>query len=255
MPPKHLYFIGTAGSGKSMLTNTFGSWLKSEGYDSIAVNLDPGCDSLPYEPDVDVRDWISIPEIMAEHSLGPNGAQVLAADMLALNIREVARVIDGFETDYVLLDTPGQLELFAFRQSSKVVVNALGTDMSMLAYLFDPVLVKDPNGLVTSLLLSLTVHFRMPLPMMTVLAKADLLSELETDAIQAWSQDPQALWNVLCESSVDAQTQISLEFLQAIDAIGSVMEPRLVSSATLDGMADIYSAVQQVLEGGEDIDR
>ena len=255
MAPKYLYFVGTAGSGKSTLTDTFGGWLKNEGYDCMIVNLDPGCDSLPYEPDVDVRDWISIPEIMAEYSLGPNGAQVLAADMLALNIREVADVIDGFDTDYVLLDTPGQLELFAFRQSSKVIVEALGVDLSVLAYLFDPVLVKDPNGLVTSLLLSLTVHFRVPLPMMPVLSKADLLSELEADAIRAWSRDPQALWNALCDSSVDAQTQISLELLQAIDSVDPSMELGQVSSETLDGMADLYSTVQLMLEGGEDIER
>ena len=255
MAPKNLYFVGTAGSGKSTLADTFGGWLRGEGYDCITVNLDPGCDLLPYEPDVDVRDWISLREIMAEYSLGPNGAQVLAADMMALNFREVANVIDGFDTEYVLLDTPGQLELFAFRQSSKVVVEALGVDRSALAYLFDPVLVKDPNGLVTSLLLSLTVHFRTPLPMVPILAKADLLSELEAEAIVAWSQDPQALWSALCDSSTDAQTQISLELLQAIDTVGSTMELNLVSSETLEGMADIYSVVQLALEGGEDIEK
>ena len=91
--------------------------------------------------------------------------------------------------------------------------------------------------------------------MMHLLAKADLLSELEADAIRAWSQDPQALWSALCDGSVDAQTQMSLELLQAIDTVDPSMELSLVSSETLDGMADLYSAVQQVLEGGEDIDR
>lgn len=255
MAPKNLYFVGTAGSGKSTLTDTFGQWLKNEGGDCISVNLDPGCDSLPYEPDVDVRDWIRISEIMAEYSLGPNGAQVLAADMLALNIGEVVDVINGFDTDYVLIDTPGQLELFAFRQSSKTVVDALGTDASMLAYLLDPILVRNPNGLVTSLLLSLTVQFRISLPMMSILAKADLLSEQEADAVRAWSSDPQALWGALCDESIDAQTQISLEFLQAIDTVGAAMEVSLVSSETHEGLADIYSAVQLALEGGEDIER
>lgn len=247
--------MGTAGSGKSTLTSAFGQWLKNEGYDSIAVNLDPGCDALPYEPDVDVRDWIHISEIMKEYSLGPNGAQILAADMLALNIGEVTDVINSFDADYALLDTPGQLELFAFRQSSRAVVDGIGAEMSMLAFLLDPVLVKNPNGLVTSLLLSLTVHFRVPIPMMTVLAKADLLSELEADTVETWSHDPQALWSALCDESIDAQTQISLEFLQAIDNVGAIMDFSLVSCDTYDGMADIYSAVQQALEGGEDIER
>ena len=255
MAPKNIYFVGTAGSGKSTLTDAFGKWLKNEDYDSISVNLDPGCDSLPYEPDVDVRDWIRISEVMDEYSLGPNGAQVLAADMLALNIGEVVDVISGFDADYILLDTPGQLELFAFRQSSRAVVNALGMDASVIAYLFDPVLVRNPNGLVTSLLLSLTVHFRIPIPMISVLAKADLLSENEIDAVQLWSGNPEALWSALCDDAVDAQTQINLELLQAIDTVGAMTELSSVSCDTLEGLSDIYAAAQLALEGGEDVDR
>ena len=117
MPAKHLYFVGTAGSGKSTLTNAFQLWLNNQGYDAITVNLDPGVDSLNYAPDVDVRDWIKLSEIMAEYGLGPNGAQVAAADMMALNVREISQVVSGYNTDYVLIDTPGQIELFTFRQS------------------------------------------------------------------------------------------------------------------------------------------
>ncbi len=255
MAPKLLYFVGTAGSGKSTLTSAFALWLKNEGYDSITVNLDPGCDSLPYEPDVDVRDWVRLPEIMQEYSLGPNGAQILAADMLALNVGEVVEVIDGFETDFILVDTPGQLELFAFRQSSKTVVEALGLERSALVFLFDPVLAKNPNGFVTSLLLSSTVHFRLPLPLIPVLAKADLLSEADAGMLRMWSSDLEALWSALCDESIDAQTQISLELLQAIDTIGSTAELSLASSETWDGLSDIYISVQRALEGGEDIER
>jgi len=255
LAPKLLYFVGTAGSGKSTLTGAFGKWLKNEDYDSITVNLDPGCDSLPYEPDVDVRDWVRLSEIMQEYSLGPNGAQVLAADMLALNIGEVVEVIDEFDTDYILVDTPGQLELFAFRQSSKTVVEALDLERSALAYLFDPVLARNPNGFVTSLLLSSTVHFRLPLPLIPVLAKADLLSESDASMLKMWSCDLEALWSALCDESIDAQTQISLELLQALDTMGSTAELSLVSAETWEGLREIYVAAQGALEGGEDIDR
>jgi ribosomal protein S18 acetylase RimI-like enzyme len=32
--------------------------------DAITVNLDPGAENLPYEPDVDIRDWISLEEVI-----------------------------------------------------------------------------------------------------------------------------------------------------------------------------------------------
>ena len=256
MAPKNLYFAGTAGCGKSTLTGTFQQWMRNEGYDAITVNLDPGVDTLPYEPDVDIRDWIRLSEVMAEYGLGPNGAQILAADMLALNMKEVVDVIDTFNTDYVLIDTPGQLELFAFRQSSRVILNALDRDSSVLAFLFDPVIAKNPNGFVTSFLLSATVQFRLTVPMVTMLAKSDLLTEPERQLIERWSTDKYSLWSDLCdEAAKDPQTQVNLEFLQALETVGVVGDVGFTSSETFEGVADIYAIVQQLIEGGEDIER
>ena len=75
---KNLYFIGTAGAGKSTLVHTFQVWMNSQGLDCVTVNLDPGAESIPYAPDVDVRDWISLQGVMEEQELGPNAAQVAA---------------------------------------------------------------------------------------------------------------------------------------------------------------------------------
>lgn len=254
MAAKHLYFVGTAGCGKSTLTNAFQLWLQNQGYDGITVNLDPGAGTLLYAPDVDVRDWIKIEEVMAEQGLGPNGAQVAAADMLALNIREIAQVVDGFDTDYVLIDTPGQVELFTFRQSSRVVVEELSGEAASICYLFDPLLAKTPNGYVSSMMLASTVHFRMPVPLIPVLSKSDLLSETDTEKILLWGQDYYALFNALLDESIEAQTQVSIEFLQALESIGAGRSPIPVSSETGAGLEDIYSNVQMMLEGGEDVE-
>jgi len=254
MTAKHVYFVGTAGCGKSTLTNAFQLWLQNQGYDGITVNLDPGVGTLLYAPDVDVRDWIKIEEVMAEQGLGPNGAQVAAADMIALNIREIAQVVDGFDTDYVLIDTPGQVELFTFRQSSRVVVEELSGEAASICYLFDPLLAKTPNGYVSSMMLASTVHFRMPVPLISILSKSDLLSETDTERILLWGQDYYALSNALLDESIDAQTQVSIEFLQALETIGAGGSLIPVSSETGAGLEDIYATVQQILEGGEDVE-
>jgi GTPase SAR1 family protein len=255
LTPSNLYFAGTAGCGKSTLTATFQRWMRTEGYDAITVNLDPGVDSVPYEPDVDIRDWIRLSEVMAEYDLGPNGAQILAADMMALNVTEVVDVVNGFDTDYVLIDTPGQLELFAFRQSSRVILDAFGRESSVIAFLLDPVIAKNPNGFVTSLMLSVTAQFRLNVAMISLLAKSDLLSDPERESIDRWSMDRYSLWSDLCdEAANDPQTQVSLELLQALETVGSAGSLGFVSSETLEGVPGIYSAVQQVLQGGEDID-
>jgi len=120
-----LYFIGTAGSGKSTLTHIFKQWMNHRGLDAVTVNLDPGAENLPYVPDVDIRDWISLKEIMDSYELGPNGAQIACADMIALNTEDIKKSIESFKTDYILIDTPGQLELFVFREAGKFIVKFL----------------------------------------------------------------------------------------------------------------------------------
>lgn len=250
-----MYFVGTAGCGKSTLTNAVLLWLQNQGYDAITVNLDPGADSLLYAPDVDVRDWVKLSEVMDQYGLGPNGAQIAAADLLALNIKEVSEVVGGFDTDYVLIDTPGQVELFAFRQSSRVVMEELSGDAAVIAYLFDPALARTANGFVSSLMLSATVHFRLPVPMITLLTKVDTVSEPEWKRIESWSADYYSLFNSLLDEAIDAQTQVNTEFLQALETVGAGRGIMPVSADSGDGIADIYAAVQQILEGGEDVDR
>src|SRR4030042_525502 len=148
MTANHLYFLGTAGSGKSTMTHAFQVWLQSQGYDSVTVNLDPGAEELLYPPDVDVRDWIRLSEVMSEYGLGPNGAQIVAADMLALNAKEISQVLAEYNTDYVLIDTPGQMELFTFRQRSRVIIDELSGESAVIGFLFDPLVAKTPNGYV-----------------------------------------------------------------------------------------------------------
>src|SRR2546422_11656188 len=112
--------------------------MNSQGLDCVTVNLDPGAVALLCSPDLDVRDYVNLEEIMAEQGLGPNGAQVAAADMAAMNAKELADVLETFETNYVLIDTPGQIELFTFPAPGPVLNDSFGPPGSALCYLNYP---------------------------------------------------------------------------------------------------------------------
>ncbi len=252
---RNLYFIGTAGSGKSTMVYAFQLWMNSQGLDCVTVNLDPGAESLNYAPDVDVKDWVDLDSSSREHGLGPNGAQVAAADMLALNAKEIADVLETFETSYFLIDTPGQIELFTFRSSGPAIIDAFGREDSALVYLNDPSLVRTPSGFISSVLLSATVQFRHALPFINVLSKSDILPEEELEQVVKWSLDPIALYEALVADAATPKTLLDVEFMKGMESIGVYRRLNPISSELMFGFEEVYNQVQQVFEGGEDLSK
>ncbi|HUS99399.1 MAG TPA: ATP/GTP-binding protein [Candidatus Thermoplasmatota archaeon] len=248
-----IYFIGTAGSGKSTLSASMQQWCKDRGLDAIIVNLDPGAENLPYEPDVDIRDWISLREVMDANKLGPNGAQIACADMIALNTEDVKESINSFKADYIILDTPGQLELFVFREAGKYTVKFLSPEKSIIGYLLDPMLAKTASGFVSQLLLAITTNLRLNLPQINILTKADLLSTKEQQLINRWSSNPEEIYEALCGEEPTMHREMSEQILHLIKDIGGYSRLIPTSKQSFSGIEDIYTDIQQQFEGGEDL--
>ena len=187
------FIIGTAGSGKSLLTAAFSEWLKMQKQNVATVNLDPGVLELPYSPDVDVRDFIDVVSLMDEYKLGPNAALIMAADLIAEEIEKVAAEIEALNPDIVLVDTPGQMELFAFRASGPYIVNEITKEPKAIIYLFDCVFCMNPLNYVSNMFLSAAVYNRFLIPQIHVLSKCDLLRSEDVNRIVDWSASPKKL--------------------------------------------------------------
>ena len=188
-----IFIIGTAGSGKSLLTASLNEWLKVGKQKSATVNLDPGVLNLPYTPDIDIRDKINIENIMEDYRLGPNGAMVLAADLIAEEAESLGGEIEDIQSDVVLVDTPGQMELFAFRASGPYIANELTKEQKAIIYLFDAVFSYNPLNYVSNMFLSAAVYNRFFFPQLHALSKCDLLPPEASASIVDWSADPDLL--------------------------------------------------------------
>jgi hypothetical protein len=248
-----VYFIGTAGSGKSTLTNSFKNWMVNQGLDAITVNLDPGAENLAYDPDVDIRDWISLKEIMDSYELGPNGAQIACADMLALNTSDLKQSIDSFKTDYVLIDTPGQLELFVFREAGKYIIQFLNPERSIVTYLLDPALAKTASGFVSQYLLALSTNFRLNKPQLNILSKSDLLNDAELEIIERWSHSVDEINASIVKEEATIYREMSEKILDLIDSFQNQIKLIPTSNEQYFGIADIYNYIQLQFQGGEDL--
>ena len=252
--PGTVYVTGTAGAGKSTLVRAFAQWMKSAGYDVTVVNLDPGSEAGDQDVDVDIREWVRLADLQDEYGLGPNGAQVAAADMIALKVFEVKAAVQELKSDYVLIDTPGQIELFAFRESSRAIVDALSGDRSLLAFLFDPSLARTPGGFVSLLMLSATLEFRFRLPMLNVLAKSDLLTPEQLGEVATWSEEPGALYEAVTREAPTPDVQLSTELFRAIETMGPLGGIVPTSANDGSGLESLYRSCQRVFGGGDDLE-
>jgi len=111
---KIIFVTGTAGSGKSLLTSKIYEYYTTNGAFAAILNLDPGVETLPYACDIDARDHVDVVSIMKQYDLGPNGAMIMANDLIASKIDVFQDEIFKINPDYLLVDTPGQIELFAY---------------------------------------------------------------------------------------------------------------------------------------------
>lgn len=246
-----IFIIGTAGSGKSLLTASFNEWLKVGKQKVATVNLDPGVLNLPYVPDIDIRDYITLNRIMDEYGLGPNGALVLAADLIAEDTERIGGEIEDLQSDVVLVDTPGQMELFAFRASGPYIANELTTEQKAIVYLFDAVFSFNPLNYVSNMFLSAAVYNRFFFPQLHVLSKCDLLPPEEANRIVDWSADPEALELVIEEKLSGTRRLLSRDMIHAIYRLGLEFQLIPVSGKTNQGLINLSSALERILVGGE----
>jgi len=245
------FIIGTAGSGKSLFTAAFSEWLKMSKQDVAVVNLDPGALKLPYSPDVDVRNYVDVGNIMEKYELGPNGALIMAADLIADEIENIAKDIEAANADLVLVDTPGQMELFAFRASGPYIMNELTNEPKAIVYLFDAVFSINPLNYVSNMFLSAAVYNRFFQPQVHLLSKCDLIPEKEVATITDWAANPRALENSIEERLEGTKRLFSRNMMNAINKLGIKFLLIPVSAKTNEGLVNFNTTLERILTGGE----
>jgi GPN-loop GTPase len=247
-----IFITGTAGSGKSLLTSRLLQWYVDRKSFPISINLDPGAVSLPYEPDVDVRDYIDINTLMEKYDLGPNGSLVMASDMIATRLDEIQDEVNDLNPDYVLIDTPGQIELFAFRASGPYFVSNLQSDNKVNLFIYDGMLVSSPINFVSIALLASSVKLRLKIAQVNILTKRDLIVD-KLRYILEWSSSALSLESSLDDEKDAEYSLLSKDLVRSMSKGGFLQNVIPVSSMTLNGMVNLSAALARIVSQGEEV--
>ena len=250
---KSIFIVGTAGSGKSLLTSKIHEYYTRNGAFSAILNLDPGVESLPYSCDIDVRDYVDIVSIMKQYDLGPNGALIMTNDLIASKIDSIQDEIDKVSPDYLLIDTPGQIELFAYRSSGQFLVQNLRIDEKMSIFLFDGALITSPINFVSIALLATSIKLRLGLPAINVLTKPDLIGKKLKDILK-WSTNLSALENAISQEADGETYTLTTNILRGLNLGGFAQGLIPISNVTGEGMVNLQTALSRTINLGEEVE-
>lgn len=173
----HAVFIfGPAGSGKTTFSKNIVEHGKCNKRSFHLVNLDPAQISTDVEYAIDIRDFITVNDVMEECGLGPNGGLIMAFEELWENIEELE--LETYTDSYLLFDCPGQIELFTH---SDVMINIVEYTKQYftcgLFYLIDAQHIMDVNKFIGGCLCSCISSCRFNLPVFNILTKVDLVED------------------------------------------------------------------------------
>lgn len=179
--------LGLAGSGKTTLTARFKDGATKQGKSVYVINLDPVTEGLmPYAVNLDIRDTVNYRKIMEDRKMGPNGAIMLALNMFLTKIDQLSRLLEGkiITHDYIVIDTPGQIEMFTWSAAGDLICKILkelvsgssAVDLSML-YLVDNSKRSHRAFMAGNLLHACGIKYRMDIPLEVVVTKCDLKNE------------------------------------------------------------------------------
>ena len=221
--------MGPAGVGKSSYCKTMQDHCSATGRTMHVANLDPAAEVFGYSPSFDVRDLINLETVMEEFGLGPNGGLVYCMEFLLQNNEWLKDELDAFgEDDYIVLDCPGQVELY----SHLPIMRDLARQLTLWGfrvvsvYLLDALFVLEPAKFISGCLLSLSCMLQLELPHVNVVTKCDIADKEQIEQVL----DSEGAWMI---NAMDKQSSGKLKKLT--EAMSNVVDDyMLVSFALLD---------------------
>jgi GPN-loop GTPase len=181
--PTVLIMIGMAGSGKTTWMQSLNATLHRRKKSVYCINLDPACLNLPYGAHIDIRKTVNYKGVMSQYELGPNGAIMASLNLFATKFDQVVSLVEKRAQteqglDYVLVDTPGQIEAFTWSASGQIITESLASAFpTVVVYVVDtPRTASSPTTFMSNMLYACSIMYKTRLPLVVTFNKDDVAS-------------------------------------------------------------------------------
>ncbi|CAG8452646.1 10629_t:CDS:10 [Ambispora leptoticha] len=245
--PVVLLCIGMAGSGKTTFMQRLNAHLHSIKKPPYVINLDPAVTQLPFTANIDIRDTINYKEVMKQYNLGPNGGILTSLNLFTTKFDQVLDYVAkrAPTLDHIILDTPGQIEIFTWSASGAIITDALAaTYPCVVAYIIDTPRTTNPATFMSNMLYACSILYKTKLPFILVFNKIDVVSHefavkwmTDFEAFQLALQKETSYMNTLMHS----MSLMLDEFYQHLRLVG-------VSAMTGEGINEFFEAIDKAVE-------
>lgn len=246
--------VGPAGSGKSTYCDTIKQHCDAINRSVHVVNLDPAAEEFKYPVSIDVRDLVTLDDVMQEMQLGPNGGLLYCMEYLEDNLEEwLGEELEGYgDDDYLIFDCPGQIELYSHLSVFRTFVEYLKRDgwQICVVYCLDSQFIAEMPKFIAGSLNALSAMVQLELPHVNVLTKVDMCTNKE--ALESFRfPDPMEMRHEL-----DKQT--GPRFRKLNDAVVALLDDfSMVTFTPLDisdeeSVEDLLLQIDMAIQYGED---
>ena len=237
--------LGPAGSGKSTYCKILQEHATSLKREIVVINLDPAAESFKYNCDIDIRELVTVVDVMLKKKLGPNGALVYCMEYLLDHIDWLEEQVESFaENSYFLF-----VELYSHYDIMTNIINALKRRGFSLCSVFclDCTFLQEQSKFISGNILSLATMIQVSLPHITVLTKCDLISKSNIYKEIVDGMSPEDLVNELSPflgKKIDKLNNLMIDFVKNF----SLVSLRVLNPNDEDTISAVMYEADMVLQ-------
>lgn len=177
---KIFLITGFAGCGKTTFVSKARELLYEHGKRVYIVNLDPAVTNMYYPVNLDIRDTVDFSTICKANNTGPNGGILLALNLFISKIDDLFLILEKKMAthDYILIDTPGQIEFLLWSASGDILsdnLKKLDKEAKLLYIIDQSKCTAENSGFFPSNVLFFSnIQQRLNIECMTIMNKTDI---------------------------------------------------------------------------------